>query len=90
MASLSLHFTSTFPRPLLWLIVEVVVSSSPLSLLVEASLIQHSLLEGFVLCASVLPRPLSQLATEVAIYASLLSLFIVASLIQDSLLEDSS
>ena len=37
MASLNLHYTSTFPRPLMWLVVEVVISTSPLPLLVESS-----------------------------------------------------
>ena len=42
---LSLHCTSTLPRPLPWLITEVVVYVSPLLLLIEFSSIQHSLLE---------------------------------------------
>ena len=67
MASSNLRRASTLPRPLPWLATKVAIFVSPLSLLVEASLIQHHFLEGFGHFTSVLPRFPLQLATQVAL-----------------------
>lgn len=85
--SLSLLWASTPPRPLPWLVVEAVVSVSPICLLVDASLIQHALLEDSGHCTSILLGPLSLLATEATIAVSPLSLLVEASSIQHYLLE---
>ena len=67
---------TTFPRscPLLAAVIEKYVSY--LSLHVEASLIQCSLFEDYVCCASVLLWPLPWLATEAAITPFPVSLFV--------------
>lgn len=46
MDSISLCCASILPRPLPRLVAEAAISTSPLSLLIEASSIQNSLLEG--------------------------------------------
>lgn len=65
---------TTFPRPHPLLATLIENYASPLSLHVEASLIQHSLFEDFAFCASVLPGPLPRLATKAAITSFPLSL----------------
>lgn len=85
---LSFHCTSIPTRHLPWLVAEVAVSASPLSLLVEASLIQHPLLEGFSHFASILPRLPLHIASEATINASPLCPLLEAYSIQCYLIED--
>lgn len=81
---------AAFPRPCPYLAVGVATFVSPLSLSVEASLIQHDLLEGFGHCASIILGPHLWLAIEAAIATYPLSLLGVGFLIQCYVLEVSS
>ena len=85
--SLSLRYASLPPRPLSWLVFEAVITASPPSLLVEASLMHHDLYEDFDHCASILPMPLSWLVIEATIVASP-PILVEVSLMHHDLVED--